>query len=65
MELPIGSALLPSTQMVRCLQELHPFFSIVSSTGGRAISGSVGTLPAFEDLEKEIELDFLEPMPSR
>lgn len=51
--------------MVRCLQELHPFFSILSSTGGHAVSGIADTPQAFADLEKAIEMDFLEPMPTR
>lgn len=64
-ELPVGSVLLPATQMVRCLQELHPFFSILSATGGHAISNASDTPEAMSVLDKAIELDFLEPMPAR
>ncbi|XP_034245297.1 protein dopey-1 homolog isoform X2 [Thrips palmi] len=64
-ELPIGSALLPATQTVRCLQELHPFFSILSATGGHAVSGAADTPQALTELERAIEMDFLEPMPTR
>ncbi|KAK3917430.1 Protein dopey-1-like protein [Frankliniella fusca] len=63
-ELPVGSVLLPATQMVHCLQELHPFFSILSATGGHAVSGTAEP-QVLSNLEKAIEMDFLEPMPSR
>lgn len=64
-ELPMGSALLPATQTVRCLQELHPFFSVLSATGGHAVSGAADTPQALTELERAIEMDFLEPMPTR
>ncbi|XP_046668094.1 protein dopey-1 homolog isoform X3 [Homalodisca vitripennis] len=53
----IPSPLLPPGSTIRSLKDLHPFFT--------AMSGGKFTTMSLAELETNIELDFLEPMPAR
>ncbi|KAG8306607.1 Protein dopey-1 [Homalodisca vitripennis] len=52
----IPSPLLPPGSTIRSLKDLHPFFT--------AMSGGKFTTMSLAELETNIELDFLEPMPA-
>lgn len=52
--------LLPTGSTARSLQDLHPFFSALSTGEPHPSLNST-----ISQLEQELELDFLEPIPSR
>jgi len=52
--------LLPTGSTARSLQDLHPFFSALSTGEPHPSLNS-----SISQLEQELELDFLEPIPSR
>ncbi|XP_072162239.1 protein DOP1 homolog isoform X2 [Bemisia tabaci] len=52
--------LLPNGSNIQRVQDLHPFFSVLS----RGVPASMQNEP-LEKLEHDLELDFLEPMPPR
>lgn len=53
----IPTPLLPPGGNIRTLRDLHPFFTAMSSGKFSAMS--------LAELETNVELDFLEPLPSR